>query len=85
MENSSSKQQNLKFLHARASLNEVKLNAFRKASSEDLIRSLGPEEPGALKARVDGTLLDGHHRLAVLEERGVNIHGLPRVILKKEK
>jgi hypothetical protein len=31
-----------------------------------------------LKTRSDGTILDGHHRIAILPERGEDIHQLPR-------
>jgi hypothetical protein len=41
-------------------------------------------QPGALKARLDGTVLDGHHRLTVLTERGENINQLPREIMERE-
>jgi hypothetical protein len=37
-----------------------------------------------LKVRPDGTVLDGHHRISVLEERGEDIHLLPREIMEKE-
>jgi hypothetical protein len=36
-----------------------------------------------LKVRPDGTVLDGHHRIRVLAERGVDVHWLPREIIKK--
>lgn len=68
----------LRFLHSPAVLSEVKLGEFRKMATEQLIASLRPGLPGALKARADGTVLEGHHRLAVLRERGVDIDTLPR-------
>ena len=34
-----------------------------------LPESLEPGSPGALKARPDGTVLDGHHRIVVLREQ----------------
>jgi hypothetical protein len=34
--------------------------------------------------RPDGTVLDGHHRLAILLERGEDIHSLAREIMAKE-
>lgn len=74
----------LKFLHLETSLNRVKLDVFRRLSNDVLISSLTPGCPGALKIRPDGTVLDGHHRLYVLIERGHNIHDLPREIIEKE-
>ena len=71
-------------LHNAASLNAVKLAVFRRISTSELTASLIPGQPGALKARPDGTLLDGHHRVTILIERGVNINLLPRDIIERE-
>lgn len=68
----------LKPLHAEGSLSQPKLAAFRKLSTEDLISSLRPGELGALKVKPDGTIMDGHHRVYVLRERGVDVDALPR-------
>jgi hypothetical protein len=65
-------------------LSQVKLGEFRKIATERLIESLRPGQAGALKARPDGTVLEGHHRLAVLRERGVNIDTLPRELVSQE-
>jgi hypothetical protein len=51
----------------------VKLEQFRRLSTVELIESLALGRPGALKARPDGTVLDGHHRIVVLRERGVGV------------
>jgi hypothetical protein len=37
-----------------------------------------------LKARPDGTILDGHHRVHVLRTRGENVDALPREILERD-
>ena len=71
-------------LHEASLLNAVKLEVFRRVSTSELMASLIPGQPGALKARSDGTLLDGHHRLTVLIERGVNVNLLARDIIEKE-
>jgi hypothetical protein len=68
----------LQFLHAAAVLSQAKLGQFRALATDRLIESLRPGQPAALKARADGTVLEGHHRLAVLRERGVDIDTLPR-------
>jgi len=68
----------LKPLHLEASLSQPKLASFRKLSTEDLVASLRPGGPGALKVKPDGTIMDGHHRVYVLRERGVNVDALPR-------
>ncbi len=62
----------------------MKLGEFRKLATDRLIESLRPGQPAALKARADGTVLEGHHRLAVLRERGVEIDALPRELVAKE-
>jgi hypothetical protein len=74
----------LKFLHAQSVLNRVKLESFRRLSTDELKSSLAPGKPGSLKVRANGTVLDGHHRLSVLLERGEDIHQLPREIIKIE-
>lgn len=76
-------QEPLRFLHPAASLNKVKLMQMEKLTSAEIIRTLCPGEPGCLKARPDGTVLDGHHRLHILRQRGIEIDSLPRVIVVK--
>jgi len=79
-----SHQPRLQFLHSDDVLNPGKLDQFRSLSVEVIVSSLAPEQPCCLKARPDGTLLDGHHRLFILMERDVDIHGLPREIIERE-
>lgn len=71
----------LKALHSEGSLSQPKLTTFRKLSTEELIDSLRPGESGALKVKPDGTM-DGHHRVYVLRERGVEVDALPRESLE---
>ena len=71
----------LKPLHS--SLIPSKLDVFNKLSTDELKKSLVPEQPHCLKARPDGTMLDGHHRVHVLRARGVNVDSLPREIVRK--
>jgi hypothetical protein len=59
----------LKALHPDTSLMQSKLNYFNKISTEDLELSLSVGQKDCLKARPDGTILDGHHRIAILFER----------------
>jgi len=74
----------LKFLHTAETLNRVKLDFFRRLSNDDLRASLSPGQPGSLKVRSDGTVLDGHHRASILAERGENIDELKREIMEKQ-
>lgn len=74
----------LKSLHSEGAIIESKLELFRKLRTEELINSLRPDQGGSLKTRPDGTMIDGHHRIAVLKERGVDIDSLPREIIVKD-
>jgi hypothetical protein len=42
------------------------------------VESLRPGKPECLKVKDDGTVMDGNTRVKVLEERGYNVHDLPR-------
>jgi len=72
----------LKSLHSEDAFSQPKLATFRKFSTEDLIGSLCPGEEGALKVKPNGTIMDGHHRVFVLRERGVDVDALPREFLE---
>jgi len=72
-------------LHLEASLSSPKLSKMRALSTEDLLASLLPGLRDSLKTRPDGTILDGHHRVHVLRERGVDVDSLPRDIIQKEQ
>lgn len=73
----------LKPLNADENLIAIKLEQFRKLSTEELIESLKPEKVGALKTRPDGTIMDGHHRIKILQVRGVDVDLLPREIWER--
>lgn len=70
-------------LHLSSALSQAKLNRYAKLTTEELIRSLEPGEIGALKVRPDGTVIDGHHRITILRERGVDVDQLPREVLTR--
>ena len=75
----------LKSLHDENDLIELKLEYFRRISTEVLVASLRPEKTGALKTKSDGTIMDGHHRIKVLRERGEDVDSLPREIWERIK
>jgi hypothetical protein len=75
----------LRPLHRDDSLNKVKLAQFERLSSEELLRSLEPGQSDCLRARPDGTMLEGHHRIHVLRGRGVDVDKLPRQIEEKKQ
>jgi RHS repeat-associated protein len=68
----------LKRLHQ--NLDEGTLQAMRKKSTEQLLEELKPGNPESLKVKPDGTIMNGHHRVRVLQERGVDVNSLPREI-----
>jgi hypothetical protein len=70
-------------LHGEHSLINLKLQMFRTLATEVLIESLKPGQPGSLKARPDGTMIDGHHRIKVLRDRGIEVDSLPREIIPR--
>ena len=75
--------QALKPLHADASLIELKLKTYEQLSTEVLKASLAPGHARCLKTRPDGTILDGHHRIQVLRDRGEDVDSLPREIVDR--
>ena len=74
----------LKVLHTDESLSPAKLAEMERRTTDILLASLGLEQRDCLKARPDGTILDGHHRIFVLRKRGVDVDGLPREIVMRE-
>jgi hypothetical protein len=75
----------LKSLHSESSLNAVKLTQMERLSTEALQTSLLPERKECLKTRPEGTILDGHHRIHILRQRGVDVDALPRQIVVKDQ
>jgi len=73
----------LKSLHPDSSLSRAKLDQFDKLSNRELVDSLKPGQSGSLKAKPDGTMIDGHRRIKILQDRGVDVNSLPREIIPK--
>jgi ParB-like chromosome segregation protein Spo0J len=71
-------------LHPDSSLSTAKLEKYGKSSTQYLIDSLQPGRQGSLKARPDGTMIDGHHRIRILKDRGVDVDALPREVIAKQ-
>jgi hypothetical protein len=67
----------LKRLHPDSRLEKSKLDRLRRSSSSDMIESLKPGMPEPLRVKADGTIMNGNHRIKVLEERGGDIDALP--------
>jgi ParB-like chromosome segregation protein Spo0J len=70
-------------LHPASYLSPTKLAQMNQLSTEELQLSLVPGQKDCLKTRPDGTILDGHHRIHVLRQRGVDVDALPREIVVK--
>src|SRR5687767_6618647 len=70
----------LRALHPEGSLSKTKLGTLRRLPTSTLVASLQPGTPAGLKTRPDGTILDGHHRILVLRERGIDVDALPRYV-----
>jgi hypothetical protein len=73
----------LKGLHPKTSLNPAKLAQLERLSTYALLNSLVPGQRDCLKTRLDRTIIDGHHRIHILRERGVDVDTLPREIIVK--
>jgi hypothetical protein len=71
----------LRPLHVTSALSPAKLNHYARLTTEELKRSLEPGQPGSLKTRPDGTIIDGHHRIEVLRTRGIDVDNLPRELV----
>jgi len=59
------------------------LAQMERLTTEFLMLTLTPGHKDCLKARSDGTVLDGHHRICILRERGIDTDALPREIIVK--
>jgi len=70
-------------LHPDAALIPLKLASLRKLSNGEIVASLAPGSQSSLKARPSGLMLDGHHRIKVLRERGFDVDSLPRDSIDK--
>ena len=57
------------------------LEHWRKQPTDDILRSLQPGGPEALRVKPDGRIMNGNTRIKVLEERGVDIDSLSREII----
>jgi len=73
----------LQALHHTTVLNRTKLSLYARLTTAELLQSLAPGQSGSLKVRPDGTILDGHHRIEILRERGIDVDQLPREVLEK--
>lgn len=74
----------LKALPPDSSLRPAKMGKYEKLSTQELIDSLKPGQQASLKVRPDGTMIDGHHRIKILRDRGIDVDALPREMIPKD-
>jgi hypothetical protein len=74
----------LRALHPDSSLSPSTLQGLGRKSTPELIDSLRPGQPEALRVRPDGTIINGHHRIKILRERGVDVDALPREVIPRD-
>jgi RHS repeat-associated protein len=76
----------LKLLHTEGAMSNATLQFFRNMDTKLIVESLNPSpilkniEP--LITKMDGTVMQGNHRIQVLMERGFDVDLLPRVIYR---
>lgn len=71
----------LRPLHPDSSLSKAKLVQMERWPTEMLKKSVALGQKDSLKTRPDGTILDGHHRIKILRDRGIDVNVLPREIV----
>jgi hypothetical protein len=60
---------------------KLALEYWRRQSTQAILRSLLPGGIEALRVQPDGRVMNGNTRIKVLEERGIDVNGLPRELL----
>jgi hypothetical protein len=63
------------------SISRFALEYWRKQATDDIVKSLQPGNPEALKIKRDRRIMNGNTCIKVLEERGFDINSLPREVL----
>ena len=61
--------------------NKYDYESVKKMSTQEIKDSLKPGAKEPLTVKPDGRILDGNTRILVLQERGVDVNSLPRVVL----
>jgi hypothetical protein len=56
----------------------LSLAYWRRRETEEVVESLRPGKPEALRVKADGRVINGNVRLKVLEERGFDVDALDR-------
>src|SRR5262249_39567128 len=68
-------------IHRDESLSKSSLEFWGKKTDQEIIDSLRPGQPEALRAYPDGRIANGNTRIMILRDRGsVDVNSLPREI-----
>ena len=62
-------------------VSRIALEYWRQQPTADIVHSLQPGRVESLKVKPDGRIMNGNTRIKVLEERGVDVNGLPREVV----
>ena len=73
----------MRSLHSGELLSKAKLAQLERLTTDQIKLTLLPGRADCLKAGPDGTVMDGHHRIHILLQRGVDVNALPREIVGK--
>jgi len=57
------------------------LDHWRKKSTAQIVASLAPGEPEALRCKTDGRVMNGNTRVKILAERLLDVNSLPREVV----
>ena len=64
-------------------MSKAQLRLLEQLTTEQILGTLSIGKASCLKARPDGTILDGHHRIRILKARGVDVDRLPIEVVAK--
>ena len=64
---------------------QARYDFWKGKPTEEIIESLKPDSRIPLRVNPDGTIVDGNTRIRVLEERGIDVNKLERIIEGIEK
>jgi len=68
----------LRSIHPDSSLSETSLDYWGKKTNQEIIDSLRPGQPEALRVYPDGRIANGNTRIKILGDRGIDVNSLPR-------
>jgi hypothetical protein len=72
----------LKILHTDAAMSKATVEYFRKMDTDSIVKSLAPFRGNdeVLTVKIDGTVVQGNHRIQELMSHGYDVSSLPQVL-----